>query len=258
MTDINTGHAVYVLGDADTSQHMDMLTAKAAEHGAVIGQTFAFGPGEASDTEDLSEVDAVVEAVGQAIATRTDVWLPFWLQDLCREQHLRSVSITLQRHGLNLLLGPNLTPCPADGGLNALDAAVRNEIRLTYALEDAAMAAAGMRSLGAEIEAALARQPQSGPTAHPPIGDEPREPNFSTAEAAAILGKSPDWVSRGVRQQTFVYPDGSAVQPRHHHGNRRTYTVPMLRAIAWSAYRRGTLTPQRLEEVLAALTRSEG
>ncbi|MEI6254405.1 MAG: hypothetical protein WCP30_16540, partial [Mycobacteriaceae bacterium] len=128
MTEINTSFDVYVLGDVDTSKRLDMLAAKAAEHGAVIAQTFAFAEGEAAEQNDLTEVDAVVEAVSRAIATRTDIWLPFWLQDLCRETHLRRLSLTLQRHGLNLLLGPQLAPCSVEGGLNEIDAAVRNEV----------------------------------------------------------------------------------------------------------------------------------
>ena len=60
-----------------------------------------------------------------------------------------------------------------------------------------------------------------------------------------------------MREQFFVSPDGSAIEPlRQPNSNRRTLTVPMVRAIAWSAYRRGTLSPQRLEEVLTDL-RSE-
>ena len=84
MAEINTGYDVYVLGDVDTSQRLDMLAEKAAEHGAVITQTFAFAPGEAAKHDDLTDVDAVVEALGRAIATRTALWLPFWLQDLTR------------------------------------------------------------------------------------------------------------------------------------------------------------------------------
>lgn len=255
MTDIN--HSVYVLGDVDTSQRLDVLAATAAEHGAVIGQAFAFAPGEASGADDLSTVDAVVEALGRAIAARRDVWLPFW-QDVCREQHLRALSLTLQRHGLNLLIGPELMPCPVDGGLNPIDAALRHEVKAVYALDDAAMAAAGVPSLGAEIEAVLATAGcEASLVAEPPDDVEPREHHCSTAAVAALLGKSADWVSRGVREKTFVYADGSAVEPlRPGSGNRRVFTVPMVRAIAWSAYRRGTLSPQRLAQVLAQL-RSE-
>lgn len=254
MTDTNTSHAVYVLGDVDTSQRVDMLEAKAAQHNAVIGQTFAFAPGEACGSNDLSRVDAVVEALGRAIATRTDVWLPFWLQDFFREQHLRSLSITLQRHGLNLLLGPDLIACPVAGGLNEMDAALRNQIRAVFALDDAAVAAAGVQALAAEIEADLARAADAV-VIEPPVDEsEPWEGRYSTVEAAALLGKSADWVSRGLRQGAFVYGDGSAVEPmRLGSGSRRVFTAAMVRAIAWSAYRRGTLSPHQLEAVSAAL-----
>lgn len=253
----NISQAIYVLGDEDTSQRLEMLAAKAAEHGAVIGKAFAFGPGEASGTDDLSTVDAVVEALGRAIAKRRSIWLPFW-QDVAREAHLRLLCLTLQRHGLDLLIGPNLLPCPVEGGINEMDAAMRNEIRGVFRLDDSAMAAAGMKSLGTEIEEFLANP---GPVRtrfdEPPVEEELRERHFSTAEAAALLGKSPNWVLRGVREQIFVYPDGAAIEPlRQPNSNGRALTVPMVRAIAWSAYRRGTLSSQRLEEVLAEL-RSE-
>lgn len=246
MTDIHTTYDVYVLGDVDTAQRMDMLAEKASEHGAVIARAFAFPTGDAACNSDLTEVEAVVEALGRAIATRTDIWLPFWLQDLCREEHLRRLALTLQRHGLNLLLGPHLEPCPIEGGINQVDAALRNEVRSVYALDDAAMASAGMRALGSEIEAALAH--------HAPEDSEERL--FSTAEAASYFGKSPAWVSRGLRENVFVYADGSDVQPINVGKGGRRFTVPMLRAMAWSAYRRGTLSPQRLQEVLAELSRS--
>jgi len=261
LTDLNTSYAIYVLGDVDTSQRMDMLAAKAAEHGAVIGETFAFAPGEASGADDISQVDAVVEALGEAIATRTPLWIPFWLQDVCREGHLRALSITMQRHGLELLLGPHLAPVPVEGGLNPVDAAIRSEVRAIYALDDAVMAAAGMKSLGAEIEEALMQPAPMTPASaalpeqpEPPAEEEPRERHLSTVETAALLGKSPEWVSRGVREKAFVYADGSVIEPlRQRNSNRRAFTVPMVRAIAWSAYRRGTLSPQRLQEVLADL-----
>lgn len=252
MTEINTGFDVYVLGDVDTSQRMEMLTERAAEHGAAITRTFVFAPGEAARHDELTDVDAVVEALGRAIATRTSLWLPFWLQDLSREQHLRRLSLVLQRHGLDLLIGEHMTPCPVQGGINEVDAALRNEVRAVYALDDAAMAAAGMQTLGAEIEAALARADDQS---HPVI--EPEDRYFSTAEAAALLDKSRGWVSRGLRERVFRYADGSEVEPlRIGNGGRHRFSVPMLRAITWSAYRRGSMSPRQLAEVLAELSRS--
>lgn len=254
MTEIDTGYDVYVLGDVDTSQRMDLLAEKAAEHGAVITQTFAFASGEAAQHDELTDVEVVVEALGRAIATRTNLWLPFWLQDFCREQHLRRLGLVLQRHGLDLLIGPQLEPCPVEGGINEVDAALRNEVRAVYALDDAAMAAAGMHTLGAEIEAALAR---AGAQSHAVIDAEERY--FSTAEVAACFGKSREWVSRGLREKVFHYADGSEVEPhRVGNGGRRRFSVPMLRAMAWSAYRRGTLSPQQLEGVLAELSTRGG
>jgi len=264
MTDINinTSHAVYVLGDTDTCGRTDMLTAAAAEQGSVIGRRFAFAAGEASAADDLSTVGAVVEALARAVATRTDVWVPFWLQDLSREQHLRAVHFTLRRHGLHLLLGQRLTPCPEEGGLNQLDAAVRAEIGSLYALDDAVMAAAGMQALGPEIEAALAdaaaeASAEAAADAGPRPGWVRREPLLTTAQTAALLGKSAAWVSRGLREKTFVYADGTAVTPlRQPNANRHAFTVPMVQAIALSAHRRGTLDALRLEAALAELAGS--
>lgn len=248
MTEIGTTYDVYVLGDVDTSKRLDILAEKASERGAVITQTFAFPTGAAAQHDDLTDVEAVVEALGTAIARRTPIWVPFWLQDFCREQHLRRLGLTLQRHGLDLLLGPELAPLPMQGGINEVDAALRTEVRAVFALDDAAMAAAGMHALGSEIEAALAQQASRAT----------EEEYFSTAQAALCFGKSTAWVSRGLREKTFRYADGSEVEPiRVGKGGRRRFTVPMLRAMAWSAYRRGTLTAQQLQGVLAELSRSE-
>ena len=252
MTEIHTTFDVLVLGDVDVDQRLDMLSEKAAEAGAVITQTFTFPTGQAAQHDNLTEVEAVVEALGRAIATRTPIWLPWWHQDLCREQHLRRLGLTMQRHGLDLLIGPDLEPCPVEGGINEIDSALRNEVRAVYALDDAAMASAGMHALGPEIEAALAEAGRHSREL------EPEERFFSTAEAAALLGKSTSWVSRGLRDQAFVYGDGSAVEPlvTGKRGSRR-FTATMLRAIAWSAFRRGALAPHQLEEVLEGLSRAQ-
>ena len=156
---------------------------------------------------------------------------------------------------MHLLLGPELAPCPVKGGFNEIDAALRSEVRAVFALDDAALAAAGVRSLGAEIEAALAKPATFGPVDEPPFEwCEPEERYFSTAEAAALFGKSADWVSRGLREKTFVYPDGSPVEPASAgRGGRRRFTADMVRAMAFSAYRRGTVSPKQLQEVLAEL-----
>ncbi|MGV1004473.1 MAG: hypothetical protein ACOYEV_06820 [Candidatus Nanopelagicales bacterium] len=228
-----------------------MLADKAAEQGAVITQTYAFDPGLAASQDDLTCVEAVVEALGRAIETHADIWLPFPLQDLAREQHWRRLSLALQRHGLNLLMGPEMAPSPIEGGYSAVDAALRDEVRAVDGLDYAALAAAGMKALGTEIEAALLEADEQS-------SQEPATAAvFSTAEAAGLFGRSDTWISRGLREGVFVYPDGSAVEPLLiGKGGRRQFTVPMLRAIAWSSYRRGNLSREQLEAVLADLNRA--
>jgi len=83
-----------------------------------------FDAGRPGQVYDLGEIDAVVAALAQAIRTRTNIWLPF-LVDLLPEQHVRRLSLVLQRHGLNLLIGRELWPCPIDGGINEVDIALR-------------------------------------------------------------------------------------------------------------------------------------
>lgn len=251
MTDIHTTFDIVVLGDSDVDNRLDMLSEKAAEHGAVITRAFAFPVGEAAQHEDLTEVEAVVEALGHALATHTPIWLPWWHQDLCRESHLRRLALTLQRHGLDLLIGQHLEPCPHTGGINEIDSALRNEVRAVYALDDAAMAAAGMHALGPEIEAALA---QAAP--QPELAD-PEQLLFDTGEVGVLLDRSRSWVTRGLREGIFVYPDGSVVEPlRTAKGGHRRFTVPMVQAMAWSAYRRGSLSSDKLQTVLGALSRA--
>lgn len=258
MTETNTSQAVLVLGDRDTFDRADMLSERAAEKGAVIAQTYAFDPGEAAAQDDLTEIEAVVAALSRAIATRTCIWLPFPLQDLCREEHLRRLSLALQRHGLNLLMGPELEPCPIEGGYSAVDAALREEVRAVDALDFAALADAGVRTLGVEIEVALHhsdREPHEDPAEEPAFDDWGAETYFGTAEVAAYLGKSADWVSRGLRRQAFTYPDGSVVRPlQSGRRGRRRFTVAMMRAIAWSSYRSGGLSRRQLEETLESLS----
>ena len=258
MTEIRPAYDVYVLGDSGTAELTEMLSEKAAEHGAVITETFAFPVGMPREHADLTAVEAVVEALGRAIATHTPVWLPFWHRDFCREEHLRRLSLTLQRHGLDLLVGPDLTPCPISGGFNEIDAALRNEVHLVYALDDAAMAAAGMHALSAQIEAELAgtgRQPDQGP---PVEETKPKEQLFRTTDVAALFGRPRGWVSQKLREGYFLDFDGSVVEPlRTGKGGHRRYPRSALWAMAWSAFRRGDLSSKRMRAVIAELDRTQ-
>jgi hypothetical protein len=150
-----TNHAVIVIGDHATGQRADVLAETAAEHGATITEIHTFDPGQAVSHDDLAQVDVVVTALSRAICTNTDIWVPFPMEDLGREQHLRRLSLALQRHGRNLLFGRCLTPCPITGGMSEMDFALRREVQSVDSLDNAALAAVGFKTLGHEIEAAL-------------------------------------------------------------------------------------------------------
>jgi len=243
MKETETGHDVIVVGDSDTAERAEMLAEKAAEKGVQITQTFAFEPGAAAAQDDLVDVEEVVAALSRAIATGTDIWCPFPLQDLSREQHWRRLSLALQRHGLNLLFGPELAASPTEGGYNEIDAALRKEVRAVDELDYAALASAGMSTLGAEIEAALG------------VGDEQQ---YSTDDAARFFGKSVSWLYRTMRQQVFCYPDGSAIEPLlTGKGRGWRFTLPMLREMARSCHRRGVLDDHQFAHVLGELARAE-
>jgi hypothetical protein len=155
-------YRVILLGDSGTLGQIDMLERQASDHGAVIAESHAFAPGEARSTDGLSGVPAVMDAVRRSIEIRADLWVPFPVEDLTREQHIRHIDLVLEQHGLDLLLGPHLTPCPEEG-FNPVDYALRQEVRAVRDLDRAVLAAAGMRTLAEEIEIALARA-AAGPT----------------------------------------------------------------------------------------------
>ena len=254
MTQTDFSYAVVVLGDVDTAQRAEMLASKAAESGAIIAETFAFGIGEAASSDDLAEVEPVVAALSRAIATRTDIWVPFWREDLSREEHIRRVSLVLQRHGINLRMGPQLVPCPTDGGYNQIDIALRAEVHRVDELDQAAMATAGVQTLATEIELALTQTGEPSKADSVDLGVR----YFSTAEAARFFHKSAQWVSWAMRNNVFVHPDGSVIEPvRIGKNGRRRFTLPVLRDMARACYRRGILDEVELEEVLGDLARAE-
>lgn len=249
MSAIGRTFGVYVLGSAGTSWNVDSLAQIAAYRGAVIRRTYTFPPGRAAGHEDLTEIDVVVEALGSAIATRTAIWIPFWLRDFGRESHMRRLSLTCERHGVDLLVGLWLLPCPVGGGMSELDTAIRREVKAVFELEAAALAGAYVDTLTEQVEAALVGA--NGPPR------PPAEPiYYSTAEVADMLGKSADWVSRGLRRKAFAYADGSPVRPVCFGRNGRRFSVAMIRAIAWSAFRRGTVTWEQISELLPEVPRS--
>ncbi len=149
-----TATAVVVLGDDETVRRCEQLTARAAPRSPTIAAMFAFPTGAPTSHDDLTEVDAVVSAVARAISLRLPIWMPDPLADLRREQHCRRLSLVLQRHGLDLLVGHDLWPVPDTGGMNEIDHALRREVQNVDALDRAALAAAGVESLARVVEEA--------------------------------------------------------------------------------------------------------
>jgi len=265
---INTSYAVIVLGDHGTLE-VDDLAVKAAEQGAVIAESYSFEPGEPASSDDLAEVDAVVSALSRAIATRVDVWVPFPIADFGREEHLRRVSLVLQRHGLNMLMGGELEPCTTDGGFNPVDFALRAEVRAVDGLDIAAIAGAGVNSLAAEIERAFVEDPPAEePVDHPEEPVDPPAPrrvravktpgqgekHYGIGEVARFFGRPVQWVNAALRNNDFVREDGSIIEPvRIGKGQRRRFSLTDLDEMLRSCYRRGLVTEDEYLSLVAAL-----
>ena len=233
MTGVNVTQSVIVLGDSATRDGSEVLVARAAEDGIAITEYFAFDLGAGAAHSEVADIEAVVEALSRAIVTRTPIWLPYPVEDLAREAHWRRLSVALQRHGLNLLMGRSMTPCPIQGGFSEIDNALRAEVRAVDALDHAALAAAGQRTLSAEIEDALAAG----------VGSRSRacrgERIYSTQEAAGLLGQPMNWISWGLRQRFFTYTDNTPIEPlRVGRSRRRRFTLSMLEEMAKSCHRK--------------------
>jgi hypothetical protein len=146
---------VVLVGDHQTAERIEILEGTAAQRDVAIAAVYSFEPGEAAGCHELTEIDAMVSALGCAITIKVPIWMPYPCEDLGREQHFRRLGLVLQRHGLNLLTGADLTPCPTRGGMSEIDFALRSEVQAVDNLDRAALAAAGAETLGREIEVAL-------------------------------------------------------------------------------------------------------
>jgi hypothetical protein len=62
------------------------------------------------------------------------------------------------------------------------------------------------------------------------LGLEPT--SYSAREAAVLLGRSYSWLDQRVRNDEFVLPDGTVVQPFRTPGGYRRFTTEMLKDIA--------------------------
>jgi len=92
------------------------------------------------------------------------------------------------------------------------------------------------------------------------LGLEPT--SYSAREAAVLLGRSYSWLDQRVRNDEFVLPDGTVVQPFRTPGGYRRFTLVMLEEIALSSYRNHWFSMGHLKsiyrEVLVAAHRETG
>ena len=154
MTSSTDTRAVIVLGDKDTGTRLEMLETRAAECGVSIAETHTFEGSDAAQQDNVADIGAAFTALCQAVRTRSNIWLPFPL-DLIREEHVRRLSLVLQRHGLELLIGRAMWSCPRDSGVNEVDSALRREVRAVEDLDRAVLASLGGLTLSDEIESML-------------------------------------------------------------------------------------------------------
>lgn len=78
-------------------------------------------------------------------------------------------------------------------------------------------------------------------------------PVFSTAEAAQFFDRSTQWIYWGLRNDVFRDKNGEPIIPERTGAGtmaRRRFTTPVLRAILFSIYRRGTITEDQLKRTL--------
>lgn len=87
---------------------------------------------------------------------------------------------------------------------------------------------------------------------------------YSTSEVAKFFNKSYQWVYWGLHpdpetgRQVFSYRDGTPIRPeRVGRIGKRRFTLPIIREIAKCCFRRGNLTEEGLEAIMAKVLLAE-
>ncbi|QDH91780.1 hypothetical protein SEA_PHRAPPUCCINO_105 [Mycobacterium phage Phrappuccino] len=94
------------------------------------------------------------------------------------------------------------------------------------------------------------------------------EKTYSSEEVAKkFFGKSTQWLYWGMRDKdaegnaitpVFVYEDGTPIEPKKiGKGQRRRYTLPIIKEMAAACYRRGNLKEPELRKVFAKIEAAE-
>lgn len=86
------------------------------------------------------------------------------------------------------------------------------------------------------------------------------DPIFSTTEAAEFFDRSNQWLYWGLREGVFTEADGTPIDPDrigHPVRGRRRFTIPILKEIMKSSYRRGNLDPEQLTVIMRRIKFAE-
>src|SRR5947209_14621762 len=87
---------------------------------------------------------------------------------------------------------------------------------------------------------------------------------YSTTGAAKFFGRSTQWIYWGLREdpktgeQIFTYKNGEPIKPeRVGKMGKRRFSLPIIREIALSCFRRGQFTEEELEKIMAKILIAE-
>ena len=81
---------------------------------------------------------------------------------------------------------------------------------------------------------------------------------YSTSQAAKFFGRSNQWLYWGLREGIFTYKNGEPILPERAGKNgRRRFTLPLIREIALSCYRRGQIREEELHDIMAKILLAE-
>jgi hypothetical protein len=90
-------------------------------------------------------------------------------------------------------------------------------------------------------------------------------PIYSTTEAAQFFNRTNQWLYWGLRGDdqegpVFIYPDGRPIEPDRigdPKSGRRRFTLPIIKEILLSSYRRGNIEPEELKVILRRIRINE-
>jgi hypothetical protein len=83
---------------------------------------------------------------------------------------------------------------------------------------------------------------------------------YSTSETAEFFDRSNQWLYWGLREGVFTDDDGNPLSPDRigdADKGRRRFTVPLIRQIMRSSYRRGNLDPEQLKVIMRRIRLTE-